>query len=153
LSVTIAERGSPVGGRKTRRIVPAEISKSARCSASYASTYPSMGQPRDYADHALAHKTLGYTAYKIHPFYYWDPATRTAVPGRPSHLDWDREAGRLVREAVHDDMVLMSDPWGTYHSVANALRVGRELERLRSYLCEHPMPEHRVETYIMLGGS
>jgi L-alanine-DL-glutamate epimerase-like enolase superfamily enzyme len=116
----------------------------------YASTYPNMGAPHEYAEHALECKRQGYTAYKIHPYYYWDPATRTAVPGRPSHVEWDLEACRLVREAVGDDMTLMYDPWGTYHAISDALRVGRELEKLGFYWYEHPMPEHRVSNYITL---
>ena len=116
----------------------------------YASSYPNLGEPRDYAEHALACKALGYTAYKIHPYYYWDPATHAAAPGRPSHVEWDLEACRLVYEAVGRDMVLMYDPWGTYHAMSDALRVGRELERLGFYWYEHPMPEHRVETYVSL---
>src|SRR5258708_26519742 len=51
----------------------------------YASTYPNIGSPRDYADHAVACKAEGYLAYKIHPHYFWDPATRQPTPGRPSH--------------------------------------------------------------------
>jgi L-alanine-DL-glutamate epimerase-like enolase superfamily enzyme len=116
----------------------------------YASTYPNMGQPEDYAEHALACKREGYRAYKIHPYYGWSPATQQAVPNRPSHVEWDIRACRAVREAVGDDMVLMYDPWGTYHTVEEALIVGRELERLNFYWFEHPMPEYRVESYVRL---
>ena len=116
----------------------------------YASTYPNMGQPENYAEHALACKRQGYLAYKIHPYYYWDPATGRAVPGRPSHVDWDIACCRAVREAVGDDMVLMYDPWGTYHVYEDALKVGRELERLNFHWYEHPMPEYRVEPYVRL---
>jgi L-alanine-DL-glutamate epimerase-like enolase superfamily enzyme len=116
----------------------------------YASTYPNMGPPENYAEHALACQRQGYKAYKIHPYYYWNPATKQAVPGRPSHVDWDLAACRAVREAVGDEMVLMYDPWGTYHVYEDALRVGRELEKLNFYWYEHPMPEHRVNTYIRL---
>src|SRR5262245_29922400 len=116
----------------------------------YASTYPNMGMPEDYAEHALACKREGYRAYKIHPYYYWDPATRQAVPGRPSHVEWDIRCCRAVREAVGPEMVLMYDPWGTYHSYDDALKVGRELERLDFHWYEHPMPEHRVEPYVRL---
>ena len=56
----------------------------------YASTYPNLGAPRVYADHALACKREGYLAYKIHPHYFWDPATR--APSDP--LD-DITAGEL----------------------------------------------------------
>jgi len=116
----------------------------------YASTYPNMGMPEDYAKHALECKQQGYRAYKIHPYYYWDPETKQSVPGRPSHVKWDIACCRAVREAVGDDMVLMYDPWGTYHIYEEALQVGRELERLNFYWYEHPMPEYRVETYVRL---
>ena len=116
----------------------------------YASTYPNMGSPENYAEHALACKAQGYLAYKIHPYYYMNPATGEAMPGRPSHIDWDIKVCRLVREAVGDDLVLMYDPWGTYHVYEEAVKVGRELERLNFVWYEHPMPEHRVEPYIRL---
>jgi L-alanine-DL-glutamate epimerase-like enolase superfamily enzyme len=116
----------------------------------YGSTYPNLGPPELYAEHALACKKQGYKAYKIHPYYYWNPATKQAVQGRPSHVDWDIRCCRAVREAVGDDMVLMYDPWGTYHIYEDALRVGRELERLNFHWYEHPMPEHRVDTYVRL---
>lgn len=116
----------------------------------YASTYPNMGSPENYAEHALACKKQGYRAYKIHPYYYMDPATGEAMPGRPSHIEWDIKVCQLVREAVGDDMVLMFDPWGTYHIYEEAVKVGRELERLNFVWYEHPMPEQRVEPYIRL---
>jgi L-alanine-DL-glutamate epimerase-like enolase superfamily enzyme len=116
----------------------------------YASTYPNLGDPKVYAEHALECKQQGYLAYKIHPHYFWDPRTRQPTPGRPSNLDYDIETCRLVREAVGPDYVLMYDPWGTYHSVEDALKVGRELERLDFLWYEHPMPEYRVESYVRL---
>lgn len=116
----------------------------------YASTYPNVGSPQDYARHALECRRLGYPAYKIHPHYFWDPATGQAAPGRPSHVDWDLRTCQAVRDAVGDDLILMYDPWGTYHTYTDAVRVGRELERLDFYWYEHPMPEYRVETYVRL---
>jgi len=116
----------------------------------YASTYPNMGTPEDYANHALACKRQGYKAYKIHPYYFWDPSTRKVVPGRPSHIEQDLEACRAVREKVGEDMVLMFDPFGTYTTFAEALYVGRELERLNFYWYEHPMPEQYIESYVRL---
>ncbi len=44
----------------------------------------------------------------------------------------------------------MYDPWGTYMSLEEAVRVGRELERANYYWYEHPMPEYRVESYVRL---
>ncbi len=50
----------------------------------YASTFNNLGSPEDYAAFAVECKNLGYTAYKIHSHYYWDPATRQPAPPRPS---------------------------------------------------------------------
>ena len=116
----------------------------------YASTYPNMGQPEDYAEHAAVCKMQGYKAYKIHPYYFWNPVTKQPDPGRPSHIDQDLEVCRAVRDRVGDDMVLMYDPWGTYRTYEDAFRVGRELEKLNFYWYEHPMPEYRVESYVKL---
>lgn len=116
----------------------------------YASTYPNMGTPEEYAAHALACKQEGYTHYKIHPYYFWDPDTGQPDRGRPSHIDWDIAACRAVREAVGPDMVLSFDPWGTYRTYEDAYRVGRELERLDFYWYEHPMLEYRVAAYEKL---
>ncbi len=116
----------------------------------YASTYPNMGTPEAYAAHAVACRSEGYRAYKIHPYYFADPATLAPVPGRPSHVREDVEVCRAVREAVGDQMVLMFDPWGTYCTYEEALWVGRELEKLDFAWYEHPMPEYRVATYQKL---
>ena len=116
----------------------------------YGSTYPNMGSPENYAQHALDLKNQGYKAYKIHPYYFWNPETKQPVPGRPSHIAWDIKCCEAVREAVGDDMVLMYDPWGTYHTVEEAIKVGKALERLDFYWYEHPMPEYRVESYVRL---
>ncbi len=116
----------------------------------YASTYPNMGSPDDYAQHALACKERGYTHYKIHPYYFWDPVTRQPDHGRPSHTDMDLAACRAIREAVGNDMVLSFDVWGTYRTYEDAVKVGRELEQLGFYWYEHPMPEYRVQSYVKL---
>src|SRR5665811_1849589 len=116
----------------------------------YASTYPNMGSIQNYVDHALACRDQGYQAYKIHPYYFWNPETEQPVPGRPSHFKHDIELIHAVADVVGDDMVLMYDPWGTYHTVEEALVVGRELERRNYYWYEHPMPEQRVEAYRRL---
>ena len=116
----------------------------------YASTYPNMGPPEVYGEHAAACKAEGYTHYKIHPYYFWDPQTGQPDPGRPSHIDEDIEACRAIRAAVGPDMVLSFDPWGTYRNYEDAIRVGRELERLDFYWYEHPMNEYRVGAYEKL---
>ncbi|MBI2190628.1 MAG: enolase [Planctomycetes bacterium] len=116
----------------------------------YASTFPNMGTPEQYAEHAAACKAQGYRHYKIHPYYFWDPVKKAPDPGRPSHIEQDLEVCRAVRAAAGDDMVLSFDPWGTYRTYEEALRVGRELERLQFYWYEHPMPEYRVAAYEKL---
>ena len=116
----------------------------------YSSTFPNMGTPEDYAQHALTCKRRGYKAYKIHPYYFYDPIKKQRDPGRPSHIEQDLEACRAVRDKVGDDMVLMFDPWGTYRTYEDAIRVGRELEKLNFYWYEHPMPEYRVGAYVKL---
>ena len=116
----------------------------------YASTYPNMGTPAEYAQHALECKQHGYTHYKIHPYYFYDPVKQTPDPGRPSHTAQDIDVCRAVREAVGDDMVLSFDPWGTYRTYEEAYRVGRVLEELDFYWFEHPMPEYRVSSYERL---
>lgn len=116
----------------------------------YASTFPNMGTVEDYAEHAVACKRRGYKAYKIHPYYFYDPIKKQSDPGRPSHVEQDIEVCRAVRASVGDDMVLMYDPWGTYRTYEEALRVGRVLEELDFYWYEHPMSEYRVELYVKL---
>ena len=116
----------------------------------YASSFNNLGMPDDYAAHATDCQRQGYHAYKIHPYYAWDPATRQPTLPKPPPVDWDIEICRAVRGAVGDDMVLMFDPWGAYHGYADALRVGHETERLDFSWYEHPMPEYRVEQYVKL---
>jgi L-alanine-DL-glutamate epimerase-like enolase superfamily enzyme len=116
----------------------------------YASTFPSMGSPQEYADHALACKKEGYTHYKIHPYYFWDPVTKQSVQGRPSHIKHDIQACVAVREAVGEEMVLSFDPWGTYRTYDDALTVGKALEELGFHWYEHPMNEYLVGAYEKL---
>lgn len=116
----------------------------------YASTYPNMGSIDDYAQHALACKRRGYTHYKIHPYYFFDPVTGKPDPGRPSHIKQDIEVCETIRATVGDDMVLSFDPWGTYRTYEEAYKVGRALERLNFYWYEHPMLEYRVGAYEKL---
>jgi L-alanine-DL-glutamate epimerase-like enolase superfamily enzyme len=116
----------------------------------YASTFPNMGGPETYAAHAVACKERGYRHYKIHPYYFWDPTTGQPDPGRPSHIEQDLEVCRAVRAAVGPDMVLSFDPWGTYRTYEDALRVGRELQKLDFFWYEHPMLEYRVAAYEKL---
>lgn len=116
----------------------------------YASTFPNMGTVEEYAEHALQCKQEGYTHYKIHPYYFYDPVTRQPDPGRPSHIEQDIEVCKAVREAVGNDMILSFDPWGTYRTYEEAYKVGRALEDLNFHWYEHPMLEYRVSLYEKL---
>jgi len=79
-----------------------------------------------YATEARAVQAAGLKAYKIHP------------PGRD--LDADIEIHRAVRAAVGDGFALMSDPVAPY-TFEQALRLGRELERLGYLWLEEPLPD------------
>ena len=115
----------------------------------YASTYPNMGKPELYAEHAAACKRQGYKAYKVHAYICWNPRTWEPAPQVPGFPREDVEVCKAVREAVGDDMVLMLDPFGVY-TAEQALWVGRELEKLGYYWLEHPMIETRMEPYRRL---
>ena len=79
-----------------------------------------------YAAEARAVKAAGLKAYKIHP------------PGKS--LAEDIEIHRAVRDAVGADFPLMSDPVAPY-SLDEAVRLGRELERLDYLWLEEPLPD------------
>lgn len=99
----------------------------------YASSgqYPSV---EAYVKQALELKARGFTAYKLH------------VSGNPSE---DLAVCRAVREAVGDDMILMHDPVGLY-SREQALKVGRELEKLNFYWLEEPIQDTDVDGLVQL---
>lgn len=100
----------------------------------YASSH-CMSSVREYVDEATSCKQQGITAYKIHP--YWGIGEK------------DIEICRAVRQAVGDGMVLMLDSCGRY-TREEAMRVGRELEKLSFYWFEMPIPDHDIEGLAML---
>ena len=85
----------------------------------YASSYV-LKSPEAYAEQALEVKARGWHAYKLHP---------------PGNVDFDLRAYRLCREAVGPDFKLMADPVAAYNH-DQALRMGRELEKLNYYWLE-----------------
>lgn len=119
----------------------------------YASTFPNLGPPEVYAQHAAACKRQGYRHYKIHPYYFWDPATGRPDPGRPSHVEHDVAACRAVRDAVGPEMELSFDVWGTYRTYEEAVWVGRRLEELGFVWYEHPLNEYQVAAYEKLSAE
>ena len=88
----------------------------------YASSFV-LPAAEDYARQALEVKKRGWHGYKLHP------------PGRP---EFDLAAYRACRDAVGDDFRLMADPVAAY-TYEDALRVGRELERLNFTWFEEPV--------------
>lgn len=88
----------------------------------------------DYEAQALESKAAGYRAYKMHP-----PRDRAL------HVPMLER----VRKAVGDDYPLMYDPAAIY-SYAEALKIGRVLERLGYLWFEDPMPVDDLYNYTKL---
>jgi L-alanine-DL-glutamate epimerase-like enolase superfamily enzyme len=82
-----------------------------------------------YCEEALSVKQQGFKAYKIHP------------PG--SDIEEDIEIHRAVRDVVGGDFALMSDPVAPY-SFEEALRLGRELEKLDYLWLEEPLADENA---------
>ena len=78
-----------------------------------------------YVELALELKEKGFKGFKPH------------ISGDP---DFDIDVCRAIREAVGDEMVLMLDPVGLYDR-EQALRVGRELEKLNFTWFEEPIQD------------
>ena len=115
----------------------------------YASSYPNMGSPEVFADHAAECVQKGYLAYKIHAYMYWDPFKMKPAPRSPAFPKMDIEVCRAVRERVGGDIVLMLDQAKVYN-YEEALYVGRAIEELDFFWFESPMPENNIEPYIRL---
>lgn len=88
--------------------------------------------PQDYFDEVISCKQQGVTAYKVH--VYPDIAI---------------EACRAARQAGGDDMTLMLDAFHCYNR-EEALRVGKELEKLNFHWFEEPIADVDIEGLIML---
>jgi L-alanine-DL-glutamate epimerase-like enolase superfamily enzyme len=85
-----------------------------------------LPEPEDYADQAREFKEAGYHGYKLHP---------------PADYDAALAAYRLCREAVGEgaSFRLMADPVTAHNRYEDALRMGRELEKLDYYWFEEPL--------------
>ena len=93
-----------------------------------------LPSPEAYAEEALHFRSLGWTAYKMHPH------------GVPKE---DVAICRAVREAVGEDMVLMLDSMWAYN-YEEALRVGRAIEELDYFWYEDPLAEEDIYGYVKL---
>jgi len=93
-----------------------------------------ISDPEVQARHALEARQAGFTAYKLHP---------------KGGYDLDLASCKLVRQTVGAEMRIMSDPVAAYNH-AEALRMGRELERLDYYWYEEPLMDPDIEGYVEL---
>lgn len=108
----------------------------------YLSTPPNLGSLSDYVAHAEAAQAAGYTGYKIHPYWRFNPVTRRAsTPDEPGAFpEHDVAIFREVRRQLGDSLVLMADNYMTY-DFPQALWVGGHLDDLGFAWFESPMPE------------
>ena len=81
--------------------------------------------PEDYAAEAAAVRDAGFKAYKLHP---------------PGAWRLDMACHAAAREAVGEDFTLMTDPVAAY-TLEEAVRVGRDLERLDYKWYEEPLAD------------
>lgn len=88
----------------------------------------------DYVEQMRAYQRRGFPAYKAHPPGPW----RTDV-----------EVHRALRDAAGDAYVLMSDPVAEY-ALEEAIRVGRDLERLGYHWFEEPFRDWELAKYAKL---
>lgn len=88
----------------------------------------------DYVTEVRSVRADGFAAYKIHP------------PG-PAAIDL--EVYRAVRDEVGPNFPLMADPVAT-HTLAEAVIVGRELEKLGYLWFEEPLDDYDLESLVRL---
>ncbi len=100
---------------------------------SYASSL-FMPEAGDYVEEMLAYRDRGFTAYKAHP---------------PGPWQADQAVHRALRDAAGPGYTLMSDPVGEY-TLEEAIRVGRELERLDYHWFEEPFRDFELRKYAKL---
>lgn len=90
--------------------------------------------PEDYVKEAKKYQSMGVEAYKAHP---------------PGPWRMDIEVHRALRENLGTDFTLMTDPVGEY-TLGDAIRVGRDLERLGFYWFEEPFRDFEIGKYAQL---
>lgn len=88
----------------------------------------------DYVEEALHYKAKGIKAYKAHP---------------PGPVQTDMIIHEKLRHAVGDDFVLMTDPCGEY-ALDEAIKVGRQLEKLNYKWFEEPFRDFELYKYTQL---
>ena len=96
-----------------------------------------MPETQDYLNEIRSYKARGFPAYKAHP---------------PGPWRKDMEIHRALREAAGDDYVLMTDPVSEY-SLEEAIRVGRDLEKLNYHWFEEPFRDFELHKYAKLSAA
>lgn len=96
-----------------------------------------MPNVQDYVDEMLSYKKRGFPAYKVHP---------------PGPWRKDIEIHRAVRAAAGPDYTLMTDPVSEY-TLQDAIRVGRDLEKLDYYWFEEPFRDFELAKYAKLSAA
>jgi L-alanine-DL-glutamate epimerase-like enolase superfamily enzyme len=106
------------------------------CRTSLPTYASSLFMPRveDYVAEMREYQERGFPAYKVHP---------------PSPWRFDMEVHDAVRLAAGPGYVLMSDPVGEY-TLDEAIRVGRELEKLNYHWFEEPFRDFELAKYAKL---
>lgn len=93
-----------------------------------------MPAAEDYVKQLHDYRRRGFMAYKAHP---------------PGPWRKDMEIHRALREAAGDGYVLMTDPVADY-SLEEAIRVGRDLEKLGYHWFEEPFRDFELAKYAKL---
>ncbi|MCC7473994.1 MAG: hypothetical protein IT425_01250 [Pirellulales bacterium] len=93
-----------------------------------------LEKPADYVDQAKQYASQGFTAYKPHP---------------PGPWQLDMAVHEALREEMGPTYVLMSDPVAEY-SLGEAIKVGRQLERLNYHWFEEPFRDFELDKYAKL---
>lgn len=94
-----------------------------------------MEQAEQYVEEAMRYRQRGIKAYKAH------------VPGH--NWQQDMEIHRALRSELGDDQVLMTDPVAEY-ALEDAIRVGRDLEKLNYHWFEEPFRDFELTKYAKL---
>jgi len=93
-----------------------------------------LPKAEDYVKQFRAFRKQGFTAYKAHP---------------PGPWRKDIEIHRALRDAAGDPYVLMTDPVADY-ALEEAIRVGRDLEKLNYHWFEEPFRDFELAKYARL---
>jgi L-alanine-DL-glutamate epimerase-like enolase superfamily enzyme len=113
----------------------------------YASSNRRDMTPEEEAERAASFKDEGYSAYKIHSFVRWQ-----YDDGLNESRDHTVATVRAIRERVGDDFDILVDVTNAYlpHT---ALRVARELEKLKAWHLEEPIVDYDLTGYAQLAAA